>query len=150
MSAVHFRALALEDVRALAKGESLVEETPWTRQDFEDVLTQGWWAVVGEVPSGEIVSWAVMRVVLDEAELLTIGVMPSAQRQGIGEATLRELMSRLVDEKIARCFLEVRESNLRAQRLYAKIGFQVVGRRRDYYRHGEGREDAILMRWGEE
>ncbi len=140
------REMRPEDVGDVTRGERLVEETPWHRGDILDALREGWWCVVGEI-DGEVVSWAIMRAVLDESELLTIGVMPDAQRRGIGEATLRALLDKMKDEHITQCFLEVRESNIRAQNLYRKCGFVKVGVRKDYYRLGEGRENAILMRY---
>ena len=85
-------------------------------------------------------------LVLDESELLIIGTAPSMQRQGIGRALLAELEAELARRGASSLYLEVRESNIPARRLYEQNGFVVVGRRRGYYRHLSGREDAVLMR----
>lgn len=145
MSELLFREMTDADLTMVARGDQLVEETPWSKGDFADCLREGWTCLVGEI-DGDIVSWGVIRGIFDEAELLTIGVMPSFQRKGIGEATLRALLDKMKEIGVTHCFLEVRESNVRAQRLYKKLGFQSVGRRRDYYRRGNGHEDGLVMR----
>ncbi|GAM71912.1 ribosomal-protein-S18p-alanine acetyltransferase [Vibrio sp. JCM 19236] len=83
--------------------------------------------------------------IVGEVSLLNIAVAPEHQGQGVG--------SRLVSYLIQRCqrlnaeciWLEVRESNVKAQSLYLKNGFNEVDRRSGYYPSDNGREDAILM-----
>ena len=106
-----FRDMEISDLKAVSRGDALVEETPWTQEGFADVLREGWDSVVGEI-DGEIVSWGVIRDIVGESELLTIGVMPNYQRRGIGEATLRVLLDKMKEKGVSHCFLEVRESNL--------------------------------------
>ena len=144
MAELTFRPMALEDVKAVAMGEKRVEETPWIDVDFINAIRNDWIAIVGVVDA-TIVSWAVVMPVLDESDLLTIGVIPEAQRQGVGEATLRAILNAAQARGVTKCHLEVRESNRRAQRLYEKLDFAYVGRRKGYYRLDTGREDALLM-----
>lgn len=75
-----------------------------------------------------------------EAELLTISVRPSRRRQGLATAIVRALLD--LAEGAESCFLEVRASDEGARRLYERIGFYEVGRRRHYYRD----DDAVVMR----
>ena len=89
--------------------------------------------------------WAVVMPVLDEAELLTIGVRPDLQGRGLGRAMLDRMTDAMRTRKCTRCHLEVRESNERAIRLYETSGFVRVGLRKNYYRTAEGREHAVLM-----
>lgn len=75
-----------------------------------------------------------------EFEILNLAVDPAHRRQGIAKA--------LLDHQLARGgvhFLEVRESNNAARKLYEGLGFEVIGTRRDYYRNPE--ESAIVMKW---
>ena len=75
-----------------------------------------------------------------EFEILNLAVDPACRRQGIAKA--------LLDHQLARGgvhFLEVRESNRAARKLYEYKGFVVIGTRRDYYSNPE--ESAIVMRW---
>ena len=108
---------------------------PWSAADFADLKKSGCDIVASQ--NGFIV----YRAVLDEAELITIGVHPDARRGGIA-ATMIELMVRdLAARGVKRVFLEVAENNHPARALYEKHGFTVVGRRPKYY---DG-IDAILM-----
>lgn len=108
---------------------------PWSAADFADLKKSGCDIMASQ--NGFIV----YRAVLDEAELITIGVHPDARRGGIA-ATMIELMVRdLAARGVKRVFLEVAENNHPARALYEKHGFAVVGRRPKYY---DG-VDAILM-----
>ncbi|EJX05487.1 ribosomal-protein-alanine acetyltransferase [gut metagenome] len=141
-----FRGLSPEDAPLLAALEAEVEPTPWHEQDFTDVLKQQWWGSVLTDEKGGIVAWAVVMPVVDECELLTIGVRPASQGKGYGRLMLQEAI-RCAREAGARCcHLEVRESNSRAINLYESSGFTRVGLRKAYYRTPAGRENAILMR----
>ena len=98
---------------------------------------------VAESGSG-IVGYVVGRSVLDEAEILNLGVDPPARRQGVARALVRDLLSGFAAARIRSVFLEVRESNLAALALYQSFGFRPVGRRPRYYRRPI--EDAVLLR----
>ena len=79
----------------------------------------------------------------DEGYIANIAVLPAWRRKGWGEALLRYLIDYAREEKLSFLTLEVRRSNLPAQALYRKLGFEVVGVRQHYY--ARPREDAILM-----
>ncbi|MOA53014.1 ribosomal-protein-alanine N-acetyltransferase [compost metagenome] len=70
---------------------------------------------------------------------------PESQGRGLGLRLLEHLMQRAGELKAAECFLEVRESNQSAYRLYERYGFNEIGRRRGYYPAVGGREDALVM-----
>lgn len=91
----------------------------------------------------EGVAW--FSVVADQAELLDIRVAPTSRSTGLGRQLLDYAKAQLVAEGVRECFLEVRESNRTAQRLYARLGWVSVGRRSNYYTAKVGREDALLM-----
>lgn len=82
-----------------------------------------------------------LRVVLDEAEILTIGVV--AKRQGIGGALLREGLLRLRNAGVCTLYLEVATGNAPARALYESLGFVATGLRKAYYENGG---DALNMR----
>lgn len=119
-------------------------EHPWTRGNFSDSLRAGYQAQLlcaGDTVLGYFVA---MRGV-DEVHLLNITVDPEHQRQGWGRVMLDglALWSRSVGAEWL--WLEVRTSNLRAQRMYERYGFRRVGERKHYYPARQGREDAIVM-----
>ena len=100
--------------------------------------------LVAERASGDgLVGFALWRGVADEAEILTVGVKPSARRAGLGAQLLAEMLmaSRAAGAKAL--FLEVAESNAAARALYARAGFAAIGERPRYYRNGD---TAIVMR----
>lgn len=84
------------------------------------------------------------RVALDEAEILTIGVVPAARRHGLGAALLLAALAGGAARGAVAMFLEVAADNRAAQALYGALGFLPVGRRRHYY--GQGRDAQVLRR----
>jgi ribosomal-protein-alanine N-acetyltransferase len=78
-----------------------------------------------------------------EWEIENLVVASALRRQGCANLLLRELLSRAGNQGAGRVLLEVRESNQAARAFYARWGFQMIGRRRNYYRDPE--EDAILL-----
>lgn len=98
------------------------------------------------VESGKIVAFAISQVVLDEATLFNIAVDPDFQHQGLGKRLLSELILQLQKRGIATLWLEVRESNQAAQKLYDSLGFNEVTVRKNYYPTPEGgKENAVVM-----
>ena len=83
------------------------------------------------------------RVAADEAEILTIAVLPEARRQGLGRALLEAAAAGAASRGAAALFLEVSAGNAAARALYAGCGFVPVGQRRRYYADGA---DALVMR----
>ncbi|MDX2028673.1 MAG: ribosomal protein S18-alanine N-acetyltransferase [Alphaproteobacteria bacterium] len=81
-----------------------------------------------------------------EAEILTLGVYPEAQRRGIGQRLLEEATDAIRNTGAGAIFLEVAADNLAARRLYEKLGFCVIGSRPAYYRRVGGPENALCYR----
>jgi ribosomal-protein-alanine N-acetyltransferase len=86
---------------------------------------------------------ALTRVTADEAELLTIAIIPSARRRGIARALLLAEMTIAGELGARQMFLEVAVGNRNGLALYRSLGFEDVGRRRAYYANGQ---DARVMR----
>jgi ribosomal-protein-alanine N-acetyltransferase len=110
---------------------------PWDEPSFATLLAQP--GVRGFID--ERGGFLLTRQVLDEAEILTIGV--TAPRQGIATALLREGLAALRAHGVAAVFLEVAADNAPARALYARFGFVQAGRRRRYYANGD---DALTLR----
>jgi ribosomal-protein-alanine N-acetyltransferase len=83
------------------------------------------------------------RVAAEEAEILTLAVIPAARRRGRGGALLAGAMAQAASLGAATMFLEVSERNEAARALYAAAGFAPAGRRRRYYADGT---DALVLR----
>lgn len=100
------------------------------------------WAISG--PEGvKGVVW--YSVVEDEAEIIDIRVAQHHRRRGLGELLLAQSLEKLRLLKIRSVFLEVKSSNDGALALYTKLGFEIIGRRHNYYETPSGREDALTM-----
>ena len=80
----------------------------------------------------------------NQAELHNIAIASEQQDRGLGRLFLNALVVGLPDA-VEQFYLEVRVSNYRAIRLYQRMGFIKIAERRDYYRNGLAREDAIVM-----
>jgi ribosomal-protein-alanine N-acetyltransferase len=117
----------------------------WSRTQCSGVLASAnSWTTISRV-RGEPGGFALSRMIVDEAELLLIGVRPQYRRMGIGRDLLEQVAIAAATFGAKRLHLEVREGN-DAAALYAAIGFEEVGRRRDYYRGANGQKfDAITL-----
>jgi len=138
------RDMKLVDVDSVLAIERVVQAYPWTHGNFADAIDHGYICRVEE-EDGEIRGYAVMRAIVDEAELLSIGVAASHQRKGIGRKMLTGMLAYAFDKLMRRVFLEVRASNFAAIALYRSAGFEQIGVRRGYYQNTNGIEDAITM-----
>lgn len=114
-------------------------DEPWSPESFATLLAQP--GVVGLLD--ERGGFLVLRLVLDEAEILTLGVTP--KREGIATSLLNEAIERLRRRDIATLHLEVAAPNVAARALYEKAGFTQTGLRRRYYADGS---DALTLSKG--
>ncbi len=116
---------------------------PWSRQLLEDELyNPNVSLIVAEDETGAVLGYGMIGVVLDEGCLEKIAVHPQHRRQGVAEEILKAFL-RFGHAHLAFLTLEVRESNAPAIALYKKLGFEEVGRRKNYY--ADLKEDAILL-----
>jgi ribosomal-protein-alanine N-acetyltransferase len=138
------RDMTAADIDVVLAIEQAVQAYPWTRGNFTDALSNGYVCRVDD-DEGAIRGYAVLMPVLDEAELLSIGVAAAQQRKGLGRAMLNEILALARAKNMRRVFLEVRASNVAALALYRSAGFSGIGVRRGYYQNANGSEDAITM-----
>jgi ribosomal-protein-alanine N-acetyltransferase len=130
-------------LKAVAALERVCFDQPWSetlleRELYNDLVS----FVVAQGEDGTVLGYGEIQVVLDEGCLEKIAVAPDYRRQGVAQAILSAFL-RFGREHLAFLTLEVRESNAPAIALYEKLGFQTVGRRKNYYT--QPREDAVLM-----
>ena len=142
---VSIAAVTPEDLPAIAEIERDAFSDPWSEKSFRDALSHpAIYFAAARAAGGAVVGYVVAWFVADEGQIANLAVAPSGWGMGIGrallDASLREAVLREVDE----VYLEVRDSNERARRLYGSRGFEEVGRRKQYYRRPA--EDAIVLR----
>lgn len=122
-------------------------ERAWTRQDVGELLASPGVAGCFVQQDGRDIGFALVRVVADEAELLTIAVAGDHRRSGAGRALLKTMIDHARRGGAKSLFLEVDVCNPPALALYAQLGFQTVGRRASYYERPGGRPaEAQVMR----
>lgn len=123
----------------------------WSGPEFEALILQpgvhalaasyrnafGW-----RTPAGFIL----YRIVVDDAEILSVAVVPQCRRRGIGRLLLEEAMRHLYREGAMRIHLEVEDANVPAIELYRRMEFRESGRRAGYYVQGrESPGGALVM-----
>lgn len=114
---------------------------PWTAAEFSGFLQDP-----AVVTVSRDTGFALGRVVLDEAELLTIAVDPDARRRGSGTMLMGDFIAACAARDVTRIFLEVAATNAPARALYDRFGFSCTGRRTGYYREPDGKTvDAVTM-----
>lgn len=115
---------------------------PWSADEFARLLADPACFLV-DLPEG----FALGRVVVDEAELLTIAIMPQHQGKGLGRELLASFLAGAWARAAQTVFLEVAEDNAAARALYRRAGFAEAGRRRGYYSGTDGaKTDALILR----
>lgn len=87
-----------------------------------------------------------LRMAADEAEVITVAVMPQRRGRGIGKKLMEAGLRRLYGERCKHLFLEVDAANETAVLLYRSLGFKEVGRRKGYYSDSGGDGTALVMR----
>jgi len=136
------------DLDALLRLERSAHAYPWASQVFEDLFRSRYvTCTIIEDCYQNILGFAFVQAVADEASLLNIVISPAHQGKGIGRHLLNHLIDQLLAGKsVQNFFLEVRVSNFSAIALYLSCGFVEVGERRDYYEARNGsRENALMM-----
>jgi [ribosomal protein S18]-alanine N-acetyltransferase len=117
----------------------------WTRSQCAGILPMAGVTLRIAERDGAIAGFALIRAIVDEAELLLIAVDPAAQHAGIGAALVDDFIALARSRGARRLHLEVRDGNS-AMVLYERAGFAIAGRRRDYYRGRDGRNrDALTL-----
>lgn len=115
-------------------------QVPWSESDIRDLLCLP--TTVGWVTES---SFLLCSRVVDEMEILTVGVLPTCRRQGLASTLLTDLISYARQNQVRRIFLEVSVQNIPAQKLYSHFGFIKTGIRPGYYKTASGTTDALCL-----
>jgi ribosomal-protein-alanine N-acetyltransferase len=146
--AAHIEPLGTEAASRLAAIHASAFARPWSTLDFErliaerGVIADGLFLGRAGKPAGFVLS----RIVLDEAEILTVAIAPEARGKGHARPLLVHHLDALSRRGVTRVHLEVEEGNGPAIALYRRLGFQETGRREGYYQKADGtRVSALTM-----
>ncbi len=140
---VSFRPMTLADLDEVMEIERDSFAYPWSSrfflQEFQVACARSVLAVINGRIAGYILFW----VLSNEVDIHNLAVRGEFRRRGIGKLLLREVVAEAMRQFSARVRLEVRKSNMAAQRLYESVGFAATGIRKGYY--SDDGEDALVM-----
>lgn len=150
-SGFRFRNMRDADLESVLAVEKRCYEFPWTCRVFQDCLKAGYICRLLEqepdqqlVPSesSKLLGHGILMLGPGEAHILNLCVVPECRGTGLSVKLLRSLVETAKSNQAKEVFLEVRESNEAARKLYESNGFNQIAVRRDYYDASDGREDA--------
>ena len=134
-----------QDFAALFEIEQAAHLVPWSMGTLKNNVGERYLNLKLE-QNNRIVGFAICQTVLDEATLFNIAIHPDFQGQKLGVTLLTALIEQLREKGILTLWLEVRESNQSAIKLYEKLNFNEVDIRKNYYPTPDGkRENAVIM-----
>ncbi|RPI31403.1 MAG: ribosomal-protein-alanine N-acetyltransferase [Chloroflexota bacterium] len=145
----HIRWMEVGDLPQVHAIDELSFTLPWPANSYRYEILENpasllWVAeTMPEEGERQVVGMIVVWLIVDEAHIATIAVLPEFRRLGIGRALLAVALRESYKKGATSATLEVRAHNLAAQQLYQDFGFDVAGRRQGYYQ--DNREDALLM-----
>jgi ribosomal-protein-alanine N-acetyltransferase len=134
------------DARALAALHGAAFHRGWSESEFEQLLVDRNVVTDRAAAGRNVVGFIMSRLVLDEAEILSIAVAAARRGKGLARRLLDVHLRRLAGLGARAVFLEVEEGNVPARRLYRRAGFRQVGRREGYYPATRGAAALILRR----
>ncbi|NQD66393.1 ribosomal protein S18-alanine N-acetyltransferase [Bacillus haikouensis] len=141
---MNIRFMTIDDLDAVMEIEHSSFSIPWSREAFYNEIEQNHLSTYLVAEDGErIAGYCGVWLVVDEAHITNVAVLPEYRGQGLGEDLMMRIME-ISKEVGARVMtLEVRVSNVAAKGLYRKMGFQDGGIRKRYY--SDNQEDALVM-----
>ena len=138
------KSMTLEDLPAILSIEEQCFPIPWSRSSFLYELLENqraYYLVAKSV--NRVLGFIGMWIIFDEGHITNLAVDPAYRRHGVGRALLSHLVMEGIKHGLHYLTLEVRSSNLAAQRLYGEFGFVKTGIRPNYYQ--DNQEDAFIM-----
>ena len=141
---VTIRDMKESDLEEVLQIEKKSFADPWSRRLFKETLSFPHSInFVLQEANGALLGYINFYLIGEEAHMLNLAIHPDWRKKGLAAQLLNHAIDFLKRRKAAHFFLEVREGNLDAIRLYGKFGFQMIGRRKRYY--VETNEDALVM-----
>ena len=133
-----------DHIEQVVKLEEVTFHIPWTRADFERELNENKMAIYFvAVIDEKVVGYAGLWHVVTEGHITNIAILEDYRRMGIGAAFIEKIIQTAKENEMIGITLEVRISNIPAQKLYTKYGFKPEGFRKKYYQ--DTGEDAVIM-----
>ena len=133
-----------EHIEQVLQVEEACFSIPWTREDYQREMKENKMAIYRiAVLDDKIVGYAGMWHVVTEGHITNVAVLEQYRRRGVAKALMEEIINIAQQKQMIGITLEVRISNIAAQKLYTKYGFRPEGFRKNYYQ--DTKEDAVIM-----
>ena len=141
----HFfiRKMRKDDLDSVLEIETEAASFPWSKAQFEKEFGNSFSTLYALCADEKIAGFAVIWQAADELQIANIAIEKRCRRKGLATWLLQTAIAEGRRRRLASVHLEVRRSNIKAVRLYHKLGFETIGVRKDYYK--SPREDALLM-----
>ena len=140
---IGYYELTYDDIEKVSQMEREFFSTPWSEASIAHYMEAGNTIFVVARHGEETIGYAAVMCILDEGNLVSIGVHDDYRQMGIASELLDIVYDMAHDRGVTSINLEVRTSNEAAIALYEKHGFVQNGRRKDFYR--DPKEDALLF-----
>lgn len=132
-----------ENLEQIAQIEQQCFSTPWSKKNFEETLAYTSYKFLVAKSGEEVVGYIGLLMTGTEADITNVAVASSEQKKGIGSKLVSAVLEEAKALGVDTIFLEVRESNEKAMKLYKKFNFLPISVRKNYYQNPL--EDAIIM-----
>jgi ribosomal-protein-alanine N-acetyltransferase len=141
---MQIRRATPNDTKAIADREQLIFTDPWSYESILAAITQnGAMCYVALDDQGELLAYLIGRCIMPEGEIYRVATVPEMRKRGIAYRLIDYALKTERGRGLESVFLEVREKNVAARKLYSAYGFTQIGIRKNYYKNPE--DNAILM-----
>lgn len=140
------RRMKEKDLPAVLAIETLSFSNPWSDNTFRGEIQNtsvSFPLVVVRRPGDDVIGYIIFWHIQEDVQINNVAVRPDFRGKGIGEALTRHVIEKVRKNGATFVTLEVRPSNAEAVALYTKLGFEILGTRKNYYTNPD--EDAYMM-----
>ena len=140
------RKATLEDIPFLAEIEKKYFHSPWTKEQFEQEMKENEFShIFVLIDKNTIIGYIDYWIIFDQAQINKICIEKEYRRQGLAKYLILQAFIEMKKNEVFSITLEVRVSNISAQKLYESLGFKKILIKNNYYSDGE---DAFFMMKG--
>ena len=141
----NFIPMSIKDLNKIYDLELKSYDFPWTKEILRDCILYKYdsFAVFF---NANLVGYVIAKITYPETHILNLTVKKNFRKKGIGKSLIELIISEARLRNSENIILEVRVDNIKAQSLYEKLNFEIIGTRKDYYESVNGREDAYVLK----
>jgi ribosomal-protein-alanine N-acetyltransferase len=141
----NFIPMSIKDLNKIYDLELESYDFPWTKEILRDCILYKYDSFVVFF-NEDLVGYVIAKITYPETHILNLTVKKTFRKKGIGKALIELIASESRLRNSENIILEVRVDNIKAQSLYKKLNFEIIGTRKDYYESVNGREDAYVLK----